>query len=170
MPARAGVISSVGGAAIVGVAARTHMSGAEGSHTILLLQPTSQATSRTYQDFETLELALSARLGAMRASRKLEASRTSAAIDSAVEERQVSSVAVGAAKEASPEPQPPQPPQPAQPQPQTHCAPVGVRSIRASAMGLGVPRARSRASGAWGAAGVPRGVSRSLSRLRARRT
>ena len=34
------------------------MSGAEGSHTILLLQPTSQATSRTYQDFETLELAL----------------------------------------------------------------------------------------------------------------
>ena len=52
------VISSVGVAAIVGVAARTHMSGAEGSHTILLLQPTSQATSRTYQDFETLELAL----------------------------------------------------------------------------------------------------------------
>ena len=56
MPARAGVISSVGVALIVGVAAT--MSGAEGSHTILLLQPTSQATSRTYQDFETLELAL----------------------------------------------------------------------------------------------------------------
>ena len=54
------VISSVGGAVIVcqSSASRALMSGAEGSHTILLLQPTSQATSRTYQDFETLELAL----------------------------------------------------------------------------------------------------------------
>jgi hypothetical protein len=45
-------------AALSSASRRTHMSGAEGSHTILLLQPTSQATSRTYQDFETLELAL----------------------------------------------------------------------------------------------------------------